>query len=89
MLGKAQPTTSKLNLVNSEVSDTTAVSDAHDGIKMADLVESLDTRELDIGEGEEIDDGNDLGVFVFACGLSALNNTISLSFLSRTRSYLK
>uniref|UniRef100_A0A8C4I6B3 Phospholipase n=1 Tax=Dicentrarchus labrax TaxID=13489 RepID=A0A8C4I6B3_DICLA len=59
MLGKAPPTTSSLNLVNSEVCDTTAAPDAHDGIKMADLVESLDTRELDIGEGEEIDyDGN-------------------------------
>ncbi len=63
MLGKAPPTTSNLNLVNSEVSDTTAAPDAHDGINMADLVESLDTRELDIGEGEEIDyDGNCLGV---------------------------
>uniref|UniRef100_A0A4W6DM47 Phospholipase n=1 Tax=Lates calcarifer TaxID=8187 RepID=A0A4W6DM47_LATCA len=62
MLGKAQPTTSNLNLVNSEVSDATAAPDVHDGIKMADLVESLDTRELDIGEGEEIDyDGNYLG----------------------------
>lgn len=60
MLGKAPPTTSSLNLVNCEVSDS---PDAHDGIKMADLVESLDTRELDIGEGEEIDyDGNSLGV---------------------------
>ncbi|KAG7238013.1 hypothetical protein INR49_031367 [Caranx melampygus] len=62
MLGKAQPTTSSLNLVSSEVSDTTAIPDVQDGvIKMADLVESLDTRELDIGEGEEIDDGNYLG----------------------------
>ncbi|XP_035530039.1 phospholipase D1a [Morone saxatilis] len=59
MLGKAPPTTSNLNLVNSEVCETTAAPDAHDGIKMADLVESLDTRELDMGEGEEIDyDGN-------------------------------
>ncbi|XP_029350205.1 phospholipase D1a [Echeneis naucrates] len=60
MLGKAQPTTSNLNLVNLEVSDNTA--DTRDGIKMADLVESLDARELDIEEGEEIDyDGNTLG----------------------------
>uniref|UniRef100_A0A665WIF5 Phospholipase n=1 Tax=Echeneis naucrates TaxID=173247 RepID=A0A665WIF5_ECHNA len=59
MLGKAQPTTSNLNLVNLEVSDNTA--DTRDGIKMADLVESLDARELDIEEGEEIDyDGNTL-----------------------------
>lgn len=66
MLGKAQPTTSNLNLVNSEVFDTTATPDEQDGvIKMADLVESLDTRELDIEEGEEIDyDGNYLGVCV-------------------------
>lgn len=72
MLGKAQPTTSNLNLVNSEVFETTATPDEQDGvIKMADLVESLDTRELDIGEGEEIDyDGNYLGVCVFVCFLS-------------------
>uniref|UniRef100_A0A3Q3ABY4 Phospholipase n=1 Tax=Kryptolebias marmoratus TaxID=37003 RepID=A0A3Q3ABY4_KRYMA len=62
MLGKAQPTTSSLNLVKAEVTDTTPASDIHDGIKMADLVESLDARELDIGEGEELDfDGNYLG----------------------------
>uniref|UniRef100_A0A8C4I4S8 Phospholipase n=1 Tax=Dicentrarchus labrax TaxID=13489 RepID=A0A8C4I4S8_DICLA len=48
MLGKAPPTTSSLNLVNSE---------------MADLVESLDTRELDIGEGEEIDYDGNLAVY--------------------------
>lgn len=60
MLAKAPPTTSSLNLVKCEVSDS---PDVHDGIKMADLVESLDTRELDIGEGEEIDyDGSSLGV---------------------------
>ncbi|XP_031703333.1 phospholipase D1a [Anarrhichthys ocellatus] len=60
MLGKAPPTTSSLNLVNSEVPDATA--DTHDGITMADLVESLDTRELDMGEAEENDyDGNYLG----------------------------
>ncbi|XP_075964214.1 phospholipase D1a [Anarhichas minor] len=60
MLGKAPPTTSSLNLVKSEVPDATA--DAHDGITMADLVESLDTRELDMGEAEENDyDGNYLG----------------------------
>lgn len=65
MLGKAQPTTSNLNLVNAEVTDTRAASDSHDGIKMADLVESLDTRELDIEGGEELDyDGNDLGMFL-------------------------
>ncbi|XP_032356974.1 phospholipase D1a [Etheostoma spectabile] len=62
MLGKAPPTTSSLNLVKSEVSDTTVTPDAHDGITMAELVESLDTRELDMGEGEENDyDGNYLG----------------------------
>ncbi|KAM6912956.1 phospholipase D1a [Xenentodon cancila] len=58
MLGKTQPTTSNLNLVKSEVPD---VSDIHDELKMTDLVESLDARELDIGEGEDIDDGNYLG----------------------------
>lgn len=63
MLGKAPPTTSSLDLVNSEVPDSAAPPDAHDCIKMADLVESLDTRELDMGEGEEIDsDGSYLGV---------------------------
>uniref|UniRef100_A0A1A8N017 Phospholipase n=1 Tax=Nothobranchius pienaari TaxID=704102 RepID=A0A1A8N017_9TELE len=62
MLEKAPPTTSSLNLVTSEVSDTTAASDTVDGTKMADLVESLDARELDMGEGEEPDyDGNYLG----------------------------
>lgn len=65
MLGKDQPTTSKLDLVNSEVSDTSAASDTYDGINMADLVESLDARELDLEEGEEIDyDGNYLGVYL-------------------------
>uniref|UniRef100_A0A671XYU4 Phospholipase n=1 Tax=Sparus aurata TaxID=8175 RepID=A0A671XYU4_SPAAU len=60
MLAKAKPTTSSLNLVSSEVTDSAAVPDG--GIKMADLVESLDTRELDLGEGEEIDyEGNCLG----------------------------
>lgn len=68
MLGKAPPTTSTLNLVNSEVSHTTAVLDSHGGIRMADLVESLDTRELDMEEGEENDsDGNYLGVCVYVC----------------------
>lgn len=65
MLGKAQPTTSNLNLVNAEVTDTRAAFDIHDGIKMANLVESLDTRELGIEDGEELDfDGNNLGVFL-------------------------
>uniref|UniRef100_A0A7N8YDN7 Phospholipase n=1 Tax=Mastacembelus armatus TaxID=205130 RepID=A0A7N8YDN7_9TELE len=48
MLGKAQPTTSRLNLVNSEVSDTKVTLDICDGIKMTNLVENLDARELDI-----------------------------------------
>ncbi|KAJ4939506.1 hypothetical protein JOQ06_028954 [Pogonophryne albipinna] len=62
MLGKAPPTTSSLNLVTSEVSDATSDPDAHGGITMAELVESLDTRELDMGEGEEIEyDGGYLG----------------------------
>ncbi|KAK5857689.1 hypothetical protein PBY51_010916 [Eleginops maclovinus] len=62
MLGKAPPATSSLNLVTSEVSDATSAPDAHDGITMADLVESLDTRELDMGEGEENEyDGSYLG----------------------------
>lgn len=66
MLAKAKPTTSSLNLVSSEVTDSAAVPDG--GIKMADLVESLDTRELDLGEGEEIDyEGNCLGVIFFFC----------------------
>ncbi|XP_041809525.1 phospholipase D1a [Chelmon rostratus] len=62
MLGKAPPTTSNLNLVTAEVSDATANPDELDGIDMAELVESLDTRELDIGEAEEIDcDGSSIG----------------------------
>ncbi|KAK7904459.1 hypothetical protein WMY93_017066 [Mugilogobius chulae] len=60
MLPRAPPTTSSLNLVTSEESGE--VSDEQDGIKMADLVESLDAGELDIGDGEEMDyDGNMLG----------------------------
>ena len=68
MLGKAVLTESSLILVNANVSDSTATLDAHDGIDMAELVESLDTRELDIGEGEDVDyDGNAVGVFSPAC----------------------
>lgn len=61
MLGKAPPTTSSLNLVKLDLD--LATSDEPDvKIAMADLVESLDTRELDIDEGEETDyDGNALG----------------------------
>uniref|UniRef100_A0A3P8UTH7 Phospholipase n=1 Tax=Cynoglossus semilaevis TaxID=244447 RepID=A0A3P8UTH7_CYNSE len=62
MIEKNPPTTSNLNLVNSEVSDPSADPDTLDGIDMADLVESLDARELDIGDGEENDyDGTYLG----------------------------
>uniref|UniRef100_A0A3Q3X0R9 Phospholipase n=1 Tax=Mola mola TaxID=94237 RepID=A0A3Q3X0R9_MOLML len=62
MLGKAGPTESSLTLVNFNVSHSTGTLDAHDGIDMAELVESLDTRELDIGEGEDVDyDGNSMG----------------------------
>lgn len=65
MRSKAQTATSNLNLVNSVDSDSRAAQDIHDGIKMADLVESLDTRELDIGEGEDVDyDGNNIGKFM-------------------------
>lgn len=57
------PTTSNLNLVSSDFSDSAEVRDVQDGIQMAELVESLDTRELDIGDGEDLDyDGNLLGV---------------------------
>lgn len=62
MLGEAQPTTSSLNLVSSEVSDTTTPDG---GISMADLVESLDTRELDMGEGEEADYDGNLGASLY------------------------
>ena len=63
MLGNKAQTSSHLNLVNSEVSDLDA-PDRERKIKMAELVESLDMRELDMGEGEEIDfDGNCLGMF--------------------------
>ncbi|XP_056446162.1 phospholipase D1a [Gadus chalcogrammus] len=58
MLGNEAQTSSHLTLVNSEVSDI----DTRDGrreTKMAEHVESLDMRELDMGEGEEVDfDGN-------------------------------
>lgn len=61
MLGKAPPTTSSLNLVKLDLDSAT--SDEPDvKIAMADLVESLDTRELDFDEGEETDyDGSALG----------------------------
>lgn len=60
MLGKTQPTPSKLNLVNSDACDS---SDEYDKITMADLVESLDARELDLEEGDDLDyDGNYLGM---------------------------
>lgn len=86
MLGEALPTSSSLNLVKSEVSDTTAAPDTHDGITMADLVESLDTRELDMGEGEENDyDGSYLGVCVFAYFLAASSSVISPAFHPRIR----
>ncbi len=63
MLGNNPPTDSNLDLVSSEVCEnTTAAPDEQDSIEMAELVESLDTRELDIGEGEDIDyDGSSLG----------------------------
>ncbi|CAL8273449.1 unnamed protein product [Merluccius merluccius] len=61
MLGNEAQTASHLNLVNSEVPST----DCPDGrqrskkVKMSELVESLDMRELDMGDGEENDfDGN-------------------------------
>ncbi|KAJ8003765.1 hypothetical protein DPEC_G00151740 [Dallia pectoralis] len=58
MLGKATPTTSSLNLMTSVTSDITPeAGDVTDGPgisrKMSDVVESLDTRELDIGDGED------------------------------------
>uniref|UniRef100_H2M855 Phospholipase n=1 Tax=Oryzias latipes TaxID=8090 RepID=H2M855_ORYLA len=59
MLGKSQSTPSKLDLVKSEAFDS---SDEYDKITMADLVESLDARELDLEEGDDLDyDGNYLG----------------------------
>lgn len=63
MLSTAPSTTSNLNVVTLDFPDSAEVRDVHDGIQMADLVESLDTRELDIGDGEDMDyDGNVLGV---------------------------
>lgn len=63
MLSTAPSTTSNLNLVTLDFPDSAEVQDVHDGKQMADLVESLDTRELDIGDGEDMDyDGNVLGV---------------------------
>lgn len=76
MLGKVPPTTSNLNLVSFEVSDATAAADVHDGIKMTDIVESLDARELDMDEGEETDyDGNYLGVCVCVFFFVALSTS--------------
>nr|XP_023997797.1 phospholipase D1-like [Salvelinus alpinus] len=60
MLGKDPPTTSSLQLMTSDPSDIAVEpSDITDGLgisrKMSDVVESLDTRELDMGDGEETD----------------------------------
>lgn len=79
MLGKAPPTTSSLNLVNSDIPDYTVALDVNDGVQMADLVESLDTRELDIGEGEDIEyDGSTLGMIIdFRCQVNADENIVT------------
>ncbi|KAM6961403.1 phospholipase D1a [Aplochiton taeniatus] len=63
MLAKAPPNTSSLNLMTSDPSDITADLPDRQGIlNMADLVENLDTRELDVEEGEETDfDANHIG----------------------------
>lgn len=64
MLGKAPPRTSSLNLVELDL-DLPTADKTQVKIAMADLVESLDTRELDIDDGEETDyDGNALGGFL-------------------------
>ncbi|KAJ3613312.1 hypothetical protein NHX12_019562, partial [Muraenolepis orangiensis] len=61
MLGNEAQTASHLNLVKSEVTDAD-IPDGRGKVKMAELVESLDMRELDMGEGEENDcDGSYLG----------------------------
>uniref|UniRef100_A0A8C5NF45 Phospholipase n=1 Tax=Gouania willdenowi TaxID=441366 RepID=A0A8C5NF45_GOUWI len=62
MLGKAQPATSSLNLVKSEVCESSAATEPIKAVRMTELVESLDARELDIEEGEDNDyDGSYLG----------------------------
>lgn len=67
MLGNARPTTSSLDLVSCEVSDAPDAQKNPDPrdrikIKMADLVESLDARELDLEEAEDIEyDGSSIG----------------------------
>lgn len=64
MLGKAPPTTRSLNLVKFDL-DLPTVDQPDVKTAMADLVESLDTRELDIDDGEETDyDGTVLGEFL-------------------------
>lgn len=69
MLGKAPPRTGSLNLVKLDL-DLAAADQPDVKIAMADLVESLDTRELDIDEGEETDyDGSALGEF-FRCHMA-------------------
>ncbi|KAL1022014.1 hypothetical protein UPYG_G00021080 [Umbra pygmaea] len=60
MLGYAPQTASSLNLMTSDTADIAVeTSDITDGRgisrKMSDIVESLDTRELDMGDGEETD----------------------------------
>uniref|UniRef100_A0A7N5ZXS9 Phospholipase n=1 Tax=Anabas testudineus TaxID=64144 RepID=A0A7N5ZXS9_ANATE len=76
MLGKAQPTTSRLNLVNSEVSDTSAGPDIHDGIKMTDLVENLDARELVIGDREDNENDGNYSVGDSRIPFSAVYDTV-------------
>ena len=70
MAGKATSNTSRIHLVTFEPSDITADEpDTQVRSKMADVVESLDTRELDMGEGEEtdFDAAHHIGVFIQFC----------------------
>ena len=67
MAGKATSHTSRL--VTFEPSDITADEpDTRARSKMADVVESLDTRELDLEEGEEtdFDAAHHIGVCVYS-----------------------
>uniref|UniRef100_A0A7N6BCN0 Phospholipase n=1 Tax=Anabas testudineus TaxID=64144 RepID=A0A7N6BCN0_ANATE len=61
MLGKAQPTTSRLNLVNSE---------------MTDLVENLDARELVIGDREDNENDGNYSVGDSRIPFSAVYDTV-------------
>nr|XP_046178968.1 phospholipase D1-like isoform X2 [Oncorhynchus gorbuscha] len=91
MLDKDPTTTSSLQLTTSDPSDIAVEpSDITDGLgisrKMSDVVESLDTRELDMGDGEETDN-DPITIGDSRIGFSAVYHTVGFKE-SEARVYL-